>query len=152
MNKLKDWIFFFIMIALFSCAEKSNSTSENDTVNTEIAVAESVEALNDALINPENALFDQLVMEELSYGHSSGKVQNKEELIDDLINGSFDFQSINISDQTIDIIGKTAIVRHILSAKADNAGTPAEIRIGIFLVYQIQNNQWKLLARQAYKL
>lgn len=152
MNKLKDWIFFFIMIALFSCAEKSNSTSKNDTVNTEIAVAESVEALNDALINPENALFDQLVMEELSYGHSSGKVQNKEELIDDLINGSFDFQSINISDQTIDIIGKTAIVRHILSAKADNAGTPVEIRIGIFLVYQIQNNQWKLLARQAYKL
>ena len=122
------------------------------SVNSKSAVAKSVKALNDALIDPETAFFEEFLMDELSYGHSSGKVQNKDAFVDDLINGSFDFQEIDISDETIEIIGQTAIVRHILSAKALNAGTPVEIRIGIFLVYQKDKGQWKLLARQAFKL
>lgn len=152
MKKFKKWTYLFVLLALISCAEASKRDSEVNFMNNKGAVAESVEALNNALINPENTLFEELVMDELSYGHSSGKVQNKEEFIDDLINGSFDFQAISISDQTIDIIGRTAIVRHILSAKAVKDETPVEIRLGVFLVYQNQNNRWKLLARQAFKL
>ena len=152
MTKFKKWTYLFVFIALIACTETSKKDSEVNSMNNKNAIAESVDALNNALINPENALFEELVMEELSYGHSSGKVQNKEEFIDDLINGSFDFQSISITDQTIDISGQTAIVRHILSAKAANNEIPVEIRIGIFLVYKNENNQWKLLARQAFKL
>ncbi len=152
MKKFKKWTYLFVLLALIACAKGSKRDSEVNFMNNKSAVAESVEALNNAMVNPENALFEELVMEELSYGHSSGKVQNKEEFIDDLINGSFDFQAISISDQTIDIIGQTAIVRHILSANAAKDETPVEIRLGVFLVYQNQNNRWKLLARQAFKL
>jgi len=152
MTKFRKWTYLFVLINLIACTEASKKDSEVNSTNNKNAVAESVEALNNAMINPENALFEELVMEELSYGHSSGKVQNKEEFVDDLINGSFDFQSISITDQTIDISGQTAIVRHILSAKAANNEIPVEIRIGIFLVYKNENNQWKLLARQAFKL
>lgn len=151
MKKFRKWTYLFLLMVLITCTQESKKDSEN-SVNDMSAVAASVEALNNALVNPENTLFEDIIMEELSYGHSSGNVQDKEEFIDDLTNGSFDFLEIGISDQTIDIIGKTAVVRHILSAKAAKEGAPVEIRIGVFLVYQNQNDQWKLLARQAFKL
>lgn len=138
-------------MVLITCTQESKKDSAN-SMNDINDIAASVEALNNAMVNPENALFEDIIMEELSYGHSSGNVQNKEEFIDDLINGSFDFLEVGISDQTIDIIGQTAVVRHILSAKSAKEGAPVEIRIGVFLVFQNQNGQWKLLARQAFKL
>ena len=152
MKKFEKWMYLLILTTIIACTGASKKDSEVNFLNNKSTVAESVEDLNNALVNPENTSFEELLMEELSYGHSSGKVQNKEEFIDDLINGSFDFQAISISDQTIDIIGQTAIVRHILSAKAAKDETPVEIRLGVFLVYQNKNDKWKLLARQAFKL
>ena len=44
------------------------------------------------------------------------------------------------------------LVRYVWSARAANAGKPTDIRIGNLLVFQRQQGQWKLLARQASKL
>ena len=151
MKNYRNAILLFILLAVIACGKESKKEAAMQPVDNIIAVAKSVESLNNALIEPEKALFDEFLMEELSYGHSGGKVQTKEAFIDDLINGSFDFQEIKISDEIIEIIGQTAVVRHILSAKANNAGTPVEIRMGILLVYQNNNGHWKLLARQAFK-
>ena len=93
-----------------------------------------------------------MTSEVLTYGHSSGNVQDREEFIDDLINGPFDFLSIDTSDESIHILGDTAIVRHVLSAKGMNKGEPADVHIGIILVFQKKNGKLQLLARQAYKL
>ncbi len=147
----KLWILLMFLIAI-ACNDTSKNDSNLSSTNVKIEVELAVKALNEALINPQNAKFENIVTKGLSYGHSSGNIQNKDEFIDDLVNGSFDFQEINISDQTIDVFDQTAIVRHILSAKASNAGEAIEISIGIFLVFQKQNGQWKLRARQAYKL
>ncbi|RYF14680.1 MAG: nuclear transport factor 2 family protein, partial [Flavobacteriales bacterium] len=59
---------------------------------------------------------------------------------------------IDLKNQTIKITGKTAIVRHELHAKTNDGGKPGDVHIGIMLVWQQQGNDWKLLARQAYKL
>jgi hypothetical protein len=48
--------------------------------------------------------------------------------------------------------GKNAIVRHIVTAKAVNKGTPLDLKFGNILVWQKKHGKWKLLARQGYKL
>lgn len=93
-----------------------------------------------------------MTAEALTYGHSSGNVQDREEFIDDLVNGPFDFLSIDTSDESIHISGDTAIARQILSAKGTNKGEPADVHIGIILVFQKRNGELHLLARQADKL
>lgn len=118
----------------------------------ENAVASAVEKLNRAIVDPEKVLLENIVSEGLSYGHSGGKVQNKAEFVDDLINGAFNFSSVTPTDQTISISGKNAIVRHIFVAKATNAGVPTDIRIGNVMVWRKEGGQWKLLARQAFRL
>ena len=118
----------------------------------ENAIASAVEKLNRAIVDPEKVLLESIVSEGLSYGHSGGKVQNKAEFVDDLINGAFNFSSVTPTDQTISISGKNAIVRHIFVAKATNAGVPTDIRIGNVMVWRKEGGQWKLLARQAFRL
>lgn len=157
MKGLRNVFVILILVIFNACDQSKRSSRENDSegfssISLENDVADAVDSLNRAIVNPEKALLEKITADELTYGHSSGLVQNKEEFMDDLVNGDFNFSSVNAENQTIYIVGETAIVRHIFSAKATNAGEPVEIRIGNILVFQEQEGEWKLLARQAFKL
>lgn len=116
------------------------------------AVANAAEQLRLAMINPGKDQLEKLVAENLSYGHSSGAVDDKTTFVDKLVSGQSDFVSIDISEQTLAVTRKTAIVRHILEAKTNDNGKPGEVKLRILLVWQKQGGKWKLLARQAVKM
>ena len=116
----------------------------------EVAVA--VEKFNNAMVSADKGQLEELTARELSYGHSSGKVQDKAVFVEDVVSGPFDFLTIDAEDQTIIMAGDAAIVRHVFSSKATNNGSPTDIRIEVMQVWQKQAGQWKLLARQAFKL
>lgn len=118
----------------------------------EKAVLAAIETFKRGIIDADKELLGSIAAEELVYGHSNGKVQNKAEFIEEIVNSQPDYSSIDMADQTIRICGNTAIVRHIYSAETTNNGTPGHVKIGNMLVWQKQHGKWKLLARQAYKL
>lgn len=114
-------------------------------------VADAVEVLRKAMISAEKPTLDRITAPELSYGHSSGKIEDKAAFIEALTSGRSDFVTIELKDQTIQIIGSTAIVRHKLTAETFNDGVTGNVSLGILLIWQKQKNEWKLLARQAFK-
>lgn len=142
---MKKSLILVVILALSVITIKAQSKAE-------LKVAAAVEILNRGIIDPEQSLLEKIISESLSYGHSGGKVQNKAEFIDDLFNGDFNFSSINPTDQTISVSGKNAIVRQIFVAKATNKGVPTDIRIGNLMVWRKEGGNWRLLARQAFKL
>ena len=103
------------------------------------------------MVSAEKATLDKFTAEELSYGHSSGKIETKREFVDNIVNGISDFTSIELSNQTISVTGKTAIVRHLLTATTNDNGKTGNVKINILLVWQKQKGGWKLLARQAVR-
>ena len=105
-----------------------------------------------ALVKADKTVLEELTASELSYGHSSGKEENKTQFIGRIASGSVDFITIDISDQTVKLVGKVAIVRHVFTSKLVDDGKALDIRIGVMMVWQKQKGKWKLLARQAYKL
>lgn len=111
-----------------------------------------VEALRKALIDPDKATLDKLTMNELSYGHSSGLIQDKTAFEEALLSGASDFVSIELSDQTMRVVGNTAWVRHKLSAVTNDGGKPGEAHLSVLLIWMKQKGQWRLLARQAVKV
>jgi len=150
-----------LALFLFAAGCNTEKKAEAKKPETEVMAPEpkiadvekAVKALNDAIVNPEKSALEKLCSDKLTYGHSSGLVQNKDEFIDDLINGPFDFSSVTAPDQTIYLSGTTAIVRNIFFAQATKEGEPLDIKIGNIQVYEMSNNgQWQLLARQAFKL
>jgi hypothetical protein len=140
--------YFILIVFLFglSLSSRSQTTKEKE-------VASAVENLIKGFINADKNILDNMTAELLSYGHSSGKVQNKTEFIDEVVSGKpLVYLKIDLEGQTIKISDKTAVVRHIFNAETSSNGTPGKLRIGILQVWQNQKGNWKLLARQAYKL
>ena len=112
-------------------------------------VAAQVERLRQVMIKPDKSVLENLAADELSYGHSSGMVENKAQFVDEFVGGHSVFTAITLQDQTVRASGNTAIVRHRLLADTFNKNTPGKIDIIILMVWKKQEGQWKLLARQA---
>ena len=111
-----------------------------------------VENLRLAMISGERSALEDIAATDLSYGHSSGKLEDKAAFVESIASGKSDFVTIEFKNQTTKVVGKTAMVRHELHAKTNDGGKPGEVHLGIFLVWQKQGGDWKLLGRQAYKL
>jgi len=142
MKKLIYLLMFLLVSVTIVTAQSAEETK----------VADAVTALNKAMIDVDKNVLETLTAEDLSYGHSGGKVENKTQFLDAVVSGTVDYISIDITDQKITVAGKNAIVRNMYAAKLTNEGKPVEIKIGTLMVWQKIKGKWKLLARQGYKL
>jgi Domain of unknown function (DUF4440) len=124
----------------------------NAQSKSETKVAVATEQLRKAMVDGDKAVLENLATEQLSYGHSGGHIDDKKEFVAKLTGGGSDFVTIDLTEQTVSVSGKTAIVRHILKAKTNDNGKSAEVNLRVILVWQKQGGQWKLLARQAVKI
>jgi hypothetical protein len=115
-------------------------------------VADAVERLRKAMIDPDKAMLESLVSDKLSYGHSGGALDDKAIFLDKLLSGKSDFVELQFDKQTISISGKASVVRHILNATTNDGGKPGEVHINVLLVWQKVKGKWVLLARQAVKM
>lgn len=112
----------------------------------------SVEKLRKAMVSGERSALESVAMDNLSYGHSGGKVEDKAAFVETIASGKSDFVTIDLKNQTYTITDNIAIVRHELHAQTNDSGKPGEVHLGIMLVMLKQGKEWKMLARQAYKL
>lgn len=116
------------------------------------AVERAVLQLKDAMLSGEEASLIAISSRNLTYGHSNGVVEDQDAFVYALASGNNNFTSITLDDQTVEVLGKIALVRHNLSGNTHNKGAePASVNLGVLLVFQKEGKNWKLLARQAYK-
>jgi ketosteroid isomerase-like protein len=88
----------------------------------EAAVKQNVEALREALLKADKAQLERLGADQLSYGHSDGRVQNKAEFIDGVMTRKATVKSINFPDLKIAVAGDAAIARHLYESESETDG------------------------------
>lgn len=142
---MKKIVFSLLLITIISVITNAQSKQEK-------AVMVAVEQLRKGMIDADKAILEKLVTDKLSYGHSGGHIDDKKEFVEKIVSGKSDFVSIDLSEQTVSVSGTTAVVRHILKAKTNDGGKPADVHLRILLIWQKQGGHWKLLARQAVKM
>ncbi|BBO14519.1 DUF4440 domain-containing protein [Bradyrhizobium sp. TM102] len=120
----------------------------------EDAVAKKVEAFRLAQIAADPKALGALCWDDLSYSHSSGKVEDKATFIANATDGKSKFLSIDYKDPTIKVVGPAAIVRfHWLGEQEMAAdGKKVSTNLHILMNWQKQGDEWKLLSRAATKL
>jgi hypothetical protein len=120
----------------------------------EDAVAKKVEAFRLAQIAADPKALGALCADELSYSHSSGKVEDKATFITNATDGKSKFLSIDYKDPTIKVVGPAAIVRFHWVAEQEMAadGKKVPTNLHILMNWQKQGDDWKLLSRAATKL
>jgi ketosteroid isomerase-like protein len=118
----------------------------------EAAVAQAVDAFRNAMLKADRSQFEALCADRLSYGHSAGRIETKAQFIDAATSGRSVWKFITLTDQTNQIVGNTAIVRHTLTGETERDGKTNPVKIGVLMVWHKPDGQWKLLARQAVRL
>jgi ketosteroid isomerase-like protein len=143
---MKMRLLFVAFILLTSFAGRAQSADEK-------AVAATVERLRVAIVDVHEADLTKLTSPQLTYGHSNGLLEDQKEFIRALTSGESNFTKIDLTEQTISIVGNLAMVRHKLLGDTHNKGKdPAQVRLGVFMVFQKTKGNWLLLGRQAFKL
>lgn len=116
-------------------------------------VEAAIQALKTAMLAEDDAALKDLTSSDLSYGHSSGVIENQEQFLAVFAAKKTDYQKWDISDQTITFHGKElAIVRHHVNAEIAGAnGQVNKLDIGLLMIWTKEKGDWKLLARQAFR-
>ena len=119
----------------------------------EAAVADAVATLTKAMLAADRAKLDSLVSDKLSYGHSSGRIEDKKDFVEVIASKKTVYKSIELSKQTVSVAGNNAIVRHAWESESGTGDGKWNVsKIGVLQVWQKEAGGWKLLARQAFKV
>src|SRR5437879_4494049 len=116
------------------------------------AVRENVELLRKALLEADKAKLEQVAAAQISYGHSDGRAETKEQFINGVMTRKQTVKSLTFPDLKVAVVGNAAIARHIYLAESELEGKATTTRIGALQVWQKQDGAWKLLARQGFRL
>ena len=118
----------------------------------EAAVAQSVETLRKALLEADKSKLEQVASAQISYGHSDGRVETKDQFITGVMTRKQVVKSLAFPDLKVSVVGNAAIVRHIYLAESELDGKATTTRIGALQVWHKQDGGWRLLARQGFRL
>ena len=118
----------------------------------EAAVAQAVESLRQAMFARDAKGFGQLISENVSYGHSAGRIENKKQFIDAALANKSVMKSLTFTDQTIQVNGNHAIVRNTYNGVSELDGKTNNTKIGVLMIWAKEADAWRLYARQAYRL
>ena len=118
----------------------------------EAALAQNIETLRRGLLEQDKAKLDQVAAAQISYGHSDGRTENKEQFIDAVMNRKQTQKSLAFPELKVTVVGNTAVARHIYLGESELDGKQSTTRIGALQVWQKQDAGWKLVARQGFRL
>ncbi len=113
---------------------------------------EAVLKLDKALIAKDTITLKQLLHKNLSYGHSNGWVENKQEVIHDLVSDKLSYLKIEsrdhtwVTDKDWVSVRSTTEIRYILDGKE------GALKMHVLQVWMKTNKGWQLIARQSTKL
>jgi len=137
-----------VIVTLFSFATMSSAQSKKEN-----QVAKAVQDLKKAMIDGDSVQLIKLTSSRLTYGHSSGVVEDQQTFVHNIASGNSDFVTIDLSEQVISVSGKIATVRHTFIAATNDKGKGSgTVKLHILSVWEKSGAKWQLLARQAVKI
>ena len=118
----------------------------------EAAVKMAVEELKAAWLKQDKATIEAMTLPQLSYSHSDARLEDKAKFIEGVMGRKATVKSLEFPEMTVQVVGNTAIVRHLWVSQTELEGKVTDTKIGVMQVWQKQDGGWKLLARASYRL
>ncbi len=138
---------YFLLVFILLSANTLVSAQEKE----EVTLGGRLEEFRKALIAGDAVSLEKLVSDKLSYGHSSGLVEDKATFIKNATSKQVVFTRIDVSNQQLSISGDVGIVRMAALLFVDENGKSNQLNLLTMMVWQKQKGKWMLLARQAVR-
>lgn len=143
---MKKIILVIFSLTLFNTMISAQSKDEKEIIAL-------METLRKAMMNADKTVLENIASEDLTYGHSSGTLEDKAAFVDAIASRKNEFLKIDFPDLSVKFTkNNTALVRHKIVGDTRNDGKPGTVNIGVLEIFEKQKGQWKMIARQAYKL
>ena len=145
-NKMKK--IFFVLLAFTAINSGNAQNKELQSVSKMVEIAHRA-----IFIDKDSSTLEKIFAEEITYGHSGGKLENRKETIENVAHNQSIYTDISIDSITVFINGNTAISRYILKGDELNKSNKlTHLHLNILMTWIKDNKQWKMLARQATKI
>ena len=135
-----------IFIAIF--VSISSLVVAQDTVQ----LKKVTELFNNALLKKDTNLIKQLVHKQISYGHSNGWFQTKQDLITDFATGKIEYTKIEEGEKFFTKTKQAIAVRNISKVEGVVNGYVFSMSLQVLQVWKKVKKNWVLLARQSVKV
>jgi len=135
-----------IFIAIF--VSISSLVVAQDTVQ----LKKVTELFNNALLKKDTNLIKQLVHKQISYGHSNGWFQTKQDLITDFATGKIEYKKIEEGEKSFTKTNQAIAVRNISKVEGVVNGYVFSMSLQVLQVWKKVKKNWVLLARQSVKV
>jgi hypothetical protein len=121
-----------------------------------VSAQESIELvaqkLDMALVQKDTVVLKKLLHDDLGYGHSNGWVENKTEMIENLVTGKMQYTSIQSESPVWKQTGDMVTLRTKSKIEFIVNGKEGTLDLFVLQVWKKEGNEWKLVARQSTKL
>ena len=107
----------------------------------------------DSLMENNNSKILDLFSDDVSFGHSNGWIQNKDDFKKDFESGKVKYQSVKQTElKELKIKNKFANVRRIIAVKGLYKNETFEMKLSVLEFWIQQKGIWKLWSRQSVKI
>lgn len=100
----------------------------------------------EALLGPDLPTLERLFHDRLSYAHSSGVRDTKDQYLEKIRNGYYDYARIDHPVERVDVLGDTVVVIGRMTADLTVQGTQKTIDNLSLAVWTKDSGEWQLIA------
>jgi Domain of unknown function (DUF4440) len=117
-----------------------------------IGLKNAMQQLDKALLQKDETVLKSVLHKDLSYGHSNGWIQNKNDILNDFTSGKLTYNKIENNSSAIIVITKEyATVKTNTNAEGIVNGTAFNLKLHIMQFWIKTKKGWQLIARQSAK-
>lgn len=154
---MKNIVAISIMFFLYSCGSTTSNDEKVEIQGPPICVEFDEEEIkkvvyefNKGLVSKDTAILNGLLHDELSYGHSNGWVETKQELKNDLYNGVLTYNNIEQQELAIIYQGDVVTVRGNGVFDVNYKGTEHLLfDLSVMQTWIWEKGRWQMLNRQS---
>ena len=144
-NTIKMKILIFSVFFSLFCITAQSQEKER------VEIMMKMLGLRNGLLKADSVSLSGLLADDVTYGHTSGLVQTKRELIHDLMAKVQVYKAVDPAEMNIRFFGNTAIVNMNSHVVVNYQGNVLDMNMRVVLVWIKQGGDWKLEARQSVK-
>jgi hypothetical protein len=135
---------FFLIMVMAAGLKGFAQTEEAKLIST-------LKEFHQSLVNSNTVSINQHTDRALSYGHSNGWIETKNELVKNLETGYMDYHSYQEDSLQVEISGFMAHARFVADIHVSLNGKAGTYHLKVLEVWVRKGKRWILFARQAIK-
>jgi ketosteroid isomerase-like protein len=137
-------VIFLSCLAGFASAAARESPQRYDAAEREIHDTE--ERRVKAFLENDADALAEIFSDDLTYAHSDGRIDTKENFLAALKGGALRYRSITRDDERIRLYGSTAVVNGTTTVRLTFKGVRRTLRMRYTGVYVMQSDRWQMVA------